>query len=90
VPFELTLRAEKVQPQIQTHELVEAYIEPERLTLDLLALYKIERASVFQLELDVPLGFEVRAVRGHAAAGPKPSWSTRTTSRPARSRSTWS
>jgi hypothetical protein len=69
VPFELTLRAEKVQPQIQTHELVEAYLEPERLTLDLLALYKIERASVFQLELDVPLGFEVRAVRGHAAAG---------------------
>jgi len=69
VPFELTLRAEKVQPQIQTHELVEAYLEPERLTLDLLALYKIERASVFQLELDVPLGFEVRAVRGHAGAG---------------------
>ncbi len=69
VPFELTLRAEKVQPQIQTHELVEAYLEPERLTLDLLALYKIERAGVFQLELDVPLGFEVRAVRGHAAAG---------------------
>ncbi len=69
MPFELTLRAEKVQPQIQTLELVEAYLEPERLTLDLLALYKIERASVFQLELDVPLGFEVRAVRGHAAAG---------------------
>lgn len=69
VPFELSLRAEKVQPQIQTHELVEAYLEPERLTLDLLALYQIERAGVFQLELDIPLGFEVRAVRGHAAAG---------------------
>jgi len=68
VPFELSLRAEKVQPLIHTHELVEAYLEPERLTLDLLALYHIERAGVFQLELDVPLGFEVRTVRGHAAA----------------------
>ena len=69
VPFELSLQAEKVQPQIHTHELVEAYLEPERLTLDLLALYQIERAGVFQLELDIPLGFEVRTVRGHAAAG---------------------
>jgi hypothetical protein len=68
LPYELSLNVEKVQPQIRTHELVEAYLEPERLTLNLLALYEIERAGVFQLELDVPEGFEVRNVRGHAAA----------------------
>lgn len=69
LPFELSLNVEKVQPRIRTRELVEAYLEPERLTLDLLALYDIQRAGVFQLELDVPSGFEVRSVRGHAAAG---------------------
>lgn len=64
----LTLRLEKVQPQIRTRELVEAYLEPERLTLDLFAIYEIERAGVFQLELDLPPKFEVRQVRGHQAA----------------------
>ncbi len=65
VPYELKLSVEKVQPRILAEELVEAYLEPEQLTLDLLALYTIERAGVFQLELDVPAGFEVRHVRGH-------------------------
>ena len=69
LPFELSLRVEKLQPQIHARELVEAYLEPERLTIDLLALYEIERAGVFQLALDVPPGFEVRQVRGRAAAG---------------------
>jgi hypothetical protein len=69
VPFALALTVEKLQPQIRTRELVEAYLEPERLTLDLFALYEIERAGVFQLELEIPQGFEVRTVRGHAAAG---------------------
>jgi len=71
LPFDLSFSVEKVQPQIRTHELVEAYFEPERLTVDLFALYEIERAGVFQLELDVPQGFEVRQVRGHAAAEAK-------------------
>jgi hypothetical protein len=69
LPFSLSLNVEQVQPQIRTQELVEAYLEPERFTLDLLALYEIQRAGVFQLELDVPAGFEVRTVRGQAAAG---------------------
>lgn len=69
LPFDLQFSVEKVQPQIRTRELVEAYFEPERLTLDLFVLYEIKRAGVFQLELDVPQGFEVEEVRGHAAAG---------------------
>ncbi len=69
LPFDLAFSVEKVQPRIQADELVEAYLEPEMLTVDLLALYNIERAGVFQLELDVPAGFEVRQVRGQGAAG---------------------
>lgn len=68
LPFALSLGVEKVQPRIETLELVEAYIQPDRFTLNLLALYDIQRAGVFQLELDVPAGFEVRPVRGYAAA----------------------
>lgn len=69
VPFELELNVEKVQPRVLVDSLVEAELQPERLTVDLLAVYTIERAGVFRLELDVPAGFEVRQVRGKAAAG---------------------
>jgi hypothetical protein len=69
VPFELELSVEKVQPRVLVDSLVEAELRPERLTIDLLAIYTIERAGVFRLELDVPAGFDVRQVRGRAAAG---------------------
>ena len=64
VPFELTLGIEKVQPQITVDSLVEAVLQPDRLTLDLTAIYTIEKAGVFRLELDVPAGFDVKKVRG--------------------------
>jgi len=69
VPFELELSVEKVQPRVLADTLVEAELLPERLTLDLLVIYTIERAGVFRLELEVPAGFDVRQVRGVAAAG---------------------
>ena len=69
LPFELALRVEKVKPRIRTDELVEAYVQPESITLDLLALFDIQQAGVFQLELDIPAGYDVRQVRGQAAAG---------------------
>jgi hypothetical protein len=71
LPFDLALEVEKVQPRIRTDELVEAYVEPEQITLSHLALYTIERAGVFQLQLQVPAGFAVRDVRGYEAAGAK-------------------
>jgi hypothetical protein len=67
VPFKLVLSTERVLPQIEVEELVEAYLEPQQLTLDLLAVYDIEKAGVFQLELTIPEGFEVRTVAGRAA-----------------------
>jgi hypothetical protein len=69
LPFELALRVEKVKPRIRSEELVETYLQPESITLDLLAIYDIQQAGVFQIEVDVPAGYDVRQVRGQAAAG---------------------
>ena len=68
VPFNLVLSIDKVQPRILVDSLAEAYLEPEKLSVDLTSVYTIERAGVFRLELDVPAGFEVRRVRGHTVA----------------------
>ena len=68
----MALSIEKVQPRITVDSLVEAYLEPERLSLDLTAIYTIEKAGVFRLELDIPAGYEVRQVRGAALAGATP------------------
>jgi len=72
LPFELTLRIEKVQPRIEVDSLVQAYVEPQQLTLEVLAIYNIERAGVFSLELEIPSGYRVRQVRGREAAGARP------------------
>jgi hypothetical protein len=72
VPFELTLGIEKVQPQITVDSLVEAVLWPDRLTLDLTAIYTIEKAGVFRLELDVPPGYDVKKVHG-VGAGATPA-----------------
>lgn len=72
VPFDLTLQVSKVQPRVTVESLVEATVEPEQLTLDVLALYTIERAGVFRLEFDVPTGYEIRKVAGLAFADAQP------------------
>ncbi len=71
VPFELTLSVEKIEPRILVDSLVEADLEPQQLTVTMAAIYTIERAGVFRLELDVPEGFDVRHVHGRALAGAK-------------------
>ena len=75
VPFELTLAVEKVQPRITVDSLVEARLQPERLTVDLTAVYTIEKAGVFTLDWAIPPGyedFEVRQVRGVQVVGATP------------------
>ncbi len=67
LPFDLVLQLEKVQPRIVADTLVEACLEPERLTLNVLAVYQVERAGVFRFELDIPAGYEVRRVYGREA-----------------------
>ena len=59
-----------MQPRITVDSLVEATLLPDRLTLDLTAVYTIEKAGVFRLELDVPAGYDVRKVqRGERRPG---------------------
>lgn len=69
LPFELALNIEKVEPRVRVEQFVHAYLEPDQLTVDLLAIYQIERAGVFQLQLDIPEGYQVRQVRGQDAEG---------------------
>lgn len=67
--YELRLNTEKVLPRVTTEELVEAHLTPESLTLSLLAQYTIERAGIFQLEIDIPEGYELRKVEGRSFQG---------------------
>jgi len=69
VPFELELSIEKILPRIVVDSLVEAELQPKQLSLDMLAIYTVEKAGVFRLELDVPAGYEVRDVQGREVAG---------------------
>ena len=66
LPFELALSVEKIQPHIEVDSLVEVHLDPEELTLDMFAVYDVQKAGVFRLELDVPKGYEVRQVHGQA------------------------
>ncbi len=72
LPFELVVQIEKLSPQVSAVELVEAWLEPAQLTLALSAVLTVERAGIFELELELPPGFEVRDVRGHAIGGAEP------------------
>ena len=64
LPYELVLGVEELQPRVTAESLVEARLEPERLTLDVTAVYNIERAGIFKLELAVPPGYGLRHVHG--------------------------
>ncbi len=68
LPFELSIGIEKIQPRITVDQLIEGYLEPEQLSVDLLAIYNIEEAGVFQLEFNIPAGFEILQVVGRATA----------------------
>ena len=48
LPYELVLGVEELQPRVTADSLVEARLEPERLTLDVTAVYNIERGRGLQ------------------------------------------
>ena len=69
VPFDLQLSLEKVQPRILVDSLIEADLQPDRLTLDVLAVYTIDRAGVFELAWQVPAGLRGPPGHGHGRRG---------------------
>ena len=58
--------------EVAVDSLVEADLEPERLSLSLSAICTIEKAGVFRLDLDIPAGYEVQQVHGAAVAQAAP------------------
>ncbi len=72
VPFDLRIQIEKIQPRITTDSLVEVLLEPDKLSIEVFAVYAIEQAGVFQLEMTVPADFEIRHVAGREAPGIAP------------------
>ncbi len=73
LPYDLNLSVVRVQPRITAQEFVEAYLEPELLAMDVLAVFDIAEAGVFQLEFDLPPGVVVREVFGAAYPGATPA-----------------
>ena len=69
IPFEFRLNVEKVQPVLQARQLVEAYLEPRALTIDLVGQIDVQKAGVYQFQVAIPDGFEIRSVVGHSIAG---------------------
>ena len=72
MPFALVLDIEAVQPRIEAQQLIEAYVEPNQLVLDVATIFGIEDAGVFQLEMAVPSGYEVRRVQGRQLGESQP------------------
>jgi len=73
VPFGLAFSVEKINPRVLVDALVEARLAPEGLTLELLALYDVQRAGIFRLEMAIPAGFDVRHVAGVAIGDAAPA-----------------
>ncbi len=73
VPYGLALRIEKVQPRILADSLIEAYLQPDRISMNMLTVFTVQRAGIFRLEFDLPAGYRIRNVRGRdvKAAGAK-------------------
>lgn len=69
LPYGLAMRVEKIQPRIIVDTLVEAHINPDSATLNVLSVHDVQRAGVFQLYFEVPEGWDVRNVYGQAVTG---------------------
>ena len=73
LPYDLNLSVVRVQPRITAEQFVETYLEPELLAMDVMAVFDIAEAGVFQLEFDLPPGVNVREVFGHTHPGATPA-----------------
>ena len=69
LPFALTLNVQKIQPLINVDQLVEVSLAPEKLRVEVSAIYDIQRAGVFQLDLIIPKDFDIREIRPLARKG---------------------
>lgn len=63
LPFGLSLKVKKILPLISVDQLVQVSLTPEKIWVGLSAVYDIQQAGVFQLDLAIPKEFEIRSVQ---------------------------
>ena len=68
LPYELVLKIEKLQPRVTVEEYVTIQITPQLTRMSVTTLLDIQRAGLFHVDYDVPVGYRIRSVRGIAAA----------------------
>jgi hypothetical protein len=68
LPYELVLKIEKLQPRVKVEEYVTIQITPQLTRMSVTTLFDIQRAGLFHVDYDVPIGYRIRSVRGIAAA----------------------
>lgn len=71
--YHLSLSVEKVQPRIEAASQIIGNLSAERLNINMVTIYNIEKAGVFQLSCDIPEGFEVRGVTGFSSGDVQPA-----------------
>ncbi|MCX7590900.1 MAG: hypothetical protein N2255_04660, partial [Kiritimatiellae bacterium] len=73
IPYNLRLNVEKLEPRILTDSLLAVHLRPEEMTVRLVTVFDVQKAGVFQLQLDLPEEFEPRNVKGVGASGIEPA-----------------
>ncbi len=63
LPIALALKVQKIEPLINVDQLVEVSLTPEKLKVEVSAVYDIKLAGVFELDLDIPQDFKIREIR---------------------------
>ena len=69
LPFDLALNVDKIEPQIAVDQLTEVYLDPQQMAMEVYSIHAIEQAGLFQLDFELPAGFEVRRVLGRESPG---------------------
>jgi hypothetical protein len=64
IDFQLSVRAEAVQPEVEAFVRNNARVGPEQIALTATIDYTIKRAGVFSLKLMLPEGYELQSVSG--------------------------
>ncbi len=69
IPFQLQCKIEKVKPSIRVTQRVEYLVEVDKLNIELSTQHLIENSGVFQLEFEIPAGYELLQVKSNASPG---------------------
>lgn len=69
IPFQLTCKIEKVKPSIRVTQRVEYFVEVDKLNIELSTQHLIENSGVFQLDFEIPTGYDLLQVKPNPSPG---------------------